>query len=146
MINSRFFKGKGFAVIVIAEGAKPKGGVITGTISQEAGYQNIHLGGVAYKLKQEILDTGSETSIRVTVLGHLQRGGIPIAFDRLLATQFGVKAFEMVLDKDYGRMVSYRHPNILSVPLEDATRDYNFISKDSYLLQTARGIGMNLGD
>jgi len=145
-INSRFSKGKGFVVIVIAEGAKPKGGVITGTISQEAGYQNIHLGGVAYKLKQEILDTGSEASIRVTVLGHLQRGGIPIAFDRLLATQFGVKAFEMVLEKDFGRMVSYRHPNILSVPLEDATRDYNFISKDSNLLQTARGIGMNLGD
>jgi len=145
-INSRFSNEKGFVVIVIAEGAKPKGGVVTGTTSQEAGYQNIHLGGVAYKLKQEILDAGSEAGIRVTVLGHLQRGGIPIAFDRLLATQFGVKAFEMVLEKDFGRMVSYRHPNIVSVPLEDATRDYNFIRKDSYLLQTARGIGMSLGD
>lgn len=145
-INSRFSRGKGFVVIVIAEGAKPKGGTITGTTSQEAGYENIRLGGVAYKLQQEIKDSGCEASIRVTVLGHLQRGGSPIAFDRLLATQFGVKAFEMVLDEDFGKMVSYRHPKIVSVPLEEATRHYNYIGKDSYLLQTARGIGMCLGD
>ena len=96
-------------------------------------------------MEQEIKNSGCTASIRVTVLGHLQRGGIPIAFDRLLATQFGVKAFEMVLSKDFGRMVSYRHPDIVSVPLEDATKEYNFISKDSYLLKTARGIGMSLG-
>ena len=145
-INSRFSNGKGFVVIVVAEGAKPKGGSVTGTSSQEAGYQNLRLGGVAYKLKQEIRDAGCEASTRVTVLGHLQRGGIPIAFDRLLATQYGVKAFEMVLEKDYGKMVSYRHPNIVSVPLEEATKEYNYVSKDSYLLKTARGIGMSLGD
>ena len=67
-------------------------------------------------LKQQIQDTGCEASIRVTVLGHLQRGGIPIAVDRLLATEFGVKAFEMVLDQEFGKMVSYQHPNIVSVP------------------------------
>ncbi len=145
-INSRFNNGKGFLVIVIAEGAKPRGGAITGTTSREAGYENIRLGGVAYNLKQQIIDNGCTASIRVTVLGHLQRGGIPIAFDRLLATQFGVKAFEMVLDKEFGRMVSYRHPKIVSVPLEEATRHYNYIGKDSNLLKTARGIGMCLGD
>ena len=145
-INSRFVKGKGFVVIVIAEGAKPRGGDITGTASKEAGYENIRLGGVAYKLKQEILDAGCEASTRVTVLGHLQRGGIPIASDRLLATQFGVKAFEMVLDNDFGKMVSYRHPKLVSVPLEEATKEYNYIDDDSNLLKTARGIGMCLGD
>ncbi|GJM29460.1 MAG: 6-phosphofructokinase [Cyclobacteriaceae bacterium] len=145
-INSRFSNGKGFVVIVVAEGAKPKGGTVTGTISREAGYENIRLGGVAYKLKQEIKDKGCEASSRVTVLGHLQRGGIPIAIDRLLATQFGVKAFEMVLEEDFGKMVSARHPNIVSVPLEEATKHYNFIGKDSNLLKTARGIGMCLGD
>jgi len=145
-INSRFSKGKGFVVIVIAEGAKPIGGEITGTASQEAGYQHIHLGGVAYKLKEEIVAAGCEASIRVTVLGHLQRGGVPIAFDRLLATQFGVKAFEMVLDREFGKMVSYRHPEITSVPLEEATRQYNYVGANSYLLKTARGIGMSLGD
>jgi len=145
-INSRFSNGKGFAVIVVAEGAKPIGGQMTATASKEAGYQNLRLGGVAYALKEEIRDSGSDASIRVTVLGHLQRGGIPIAFDRLLATQFGVKAFEMVLDKDFGKMVSYRHPKIVSVPLEEATRHYNYVGKDSNLLKTARGIGMSLGD
>jgi 6-phosphofructokinase 1 len=145
-INSRFSRGKGFVVIVIAEGAKPVGGDITGTASQEAGYQNIRLGGVAYKLKQEIRDSGCEASTRVTVLGHLQRGGVPIAVDRLLATQFGVKAFEMVLEQDFGRMVSYRHPDIVSVPLEEATRHYNYVGANSNLLKTARGIGMCLGD
>jgi 6-phosphofructokinase 1 len=145
-VNSRFVNGKGFVVIVIAEGAKPKGGDITGTASKEAGYQNIRLGGVAYKLKQEIFDAGCEASTRVTVLGHLQRGGIPVASDRLLATQFGVKAFEMVLDQDFGKMVSYRHPKLISVPLEEATKEYNYVDEGSNLLKTARGIGMCLGD
>lgn len=145
-VNSRFSNEKGFVVIVIAEGAKPKGGAVTGTASQEAGYQNIRLGGIAYKLEQEIRDTGCDFGIRVTVLGHLQRGGIPIALDRILATEFGVKAFEMVLDRNFGKMASYHHPNIIAVPLSEATKEYNFIQKDSYLLQTARGIGMSLGD
>lgn len=144
-INSRFKNGKGFAVIVVAEGAKPQGGAATSIAADEAGYQNIRLGGIAYKLKQEIQDSGCEAGIRVTVLGHLQRGGIPIAVDRLLATEFGVKAFEMVLEKDFGKMVSYRHPDFVSVPLEEATREYNYIKPDSYLLRTARGIGISLG-
>jgi len=145
-INRRFHHGKGFAVIVVAEGAKPVGGTTVGTKSKEAGYQNIRLGGIAYHLKQQIQDAGCEASIRVTVLGHLQRGGTPLAVDRLLATEFGVKAFEMALEGDFGRMVSYRHPNIVSVPLEEATREYNYVSADSFLLKTARGIGISLGN
>ncbi len=145
-INRRFHHGKGFAVIVVAEGAKPVGGTAVGTKSTEAGYQNIRLGGVAYHLKQQIQDAGCEASIRVTVLGHLQRGGTPLAVDRLLATEFGVKAFEMALEGDFGRMVSYRHPKIVSVPLEEATREYNYVSADSFLLKTARGIGISLGN
>lgn len=145
-INSRFKKGKGFVVMVVAEGAKPIGGSAYGKESKEAGYENIRLGGIAYRLKQEIQEAGCEASIRVTVLGHLQRGGTPLAVDRLLATEFGVKAFEMAKDGDFGKMVSYRHPNITSVPLEEATREYNYVSKDSFLLKTARGIGISLGD
>ncbi len=145
-INRRFHHGKGFAVIVVAEGAKPVGGTTVGTKSTEAGYQNIRLGGIAYHLKQQIKDAGCEASIRVTVLGHLQRGGTPLAVDRLLATEFGVKAFEMAMEEQFGRMVSYRHPNIVSVPLEEATREYNYVSADSFLLKTARGIGISLGN
>ncbi len=82
----------------------------------------------------------------MTVLGHLQRGGIPNAFDRILATEFGVKAFEMVLDKEFGKMVAYNNSNITTVNLIDAVKDYKFIKKDSHLIKTARGVGMSLGD
>ncbi|MEO0900278.1 MAG: transposase [Bacteroidota bacterium] len=68
------------------------------------------------------------------------------SFDRILATQFGVKAFEMVLDKKFGRMASFQHNTIVDVSLTDATSSYNHISQDSYLLQTARGMGICLGD
>ena len=84
--------------------------------------------------------------MRETVLGHLQRGGIPNAFDRILATQFGVKAMEMAIDGKYGEMVAYRHPDIISVPFLEAISKYHLVSKDSSLIKTAKGIGMCLGD
>jgi len=123
-VNSRFSHGKGFAIVVIAEGAMPQGGsmYIKENMDGEGVIDhNLKLGGVAYKFAQELREAGCKHSMRVTVLGHLQRGGVPIAFDRILATQFGVKAFELVLEKKFGEMVSYRHPNITSVPLKEAT-------------------------
>ncbi len=145
-IHSRIDKGRGFVIIVIAEGAKPEGGQAVAKKSHEVGYQNMHLGGAGLRLKQELKDAGCEEDMRVTILGHLQRGGTPYAYDRILATQFGVKAFEMVLQKDYGSMVSYKHPNIVSVPIKDAISIYNRVQPDDQLLRTARGIGINVGD
>ena len=80
------------------------------------------------------------------MLGHLQRGGTPVAFDRVLATQFGVKAFEMVLEEKFGRMAAFRNNTIIDVSLVEATTDYNFVNPDSFLVNTARGIGISLGD
>ena len=94
----------------------------------------------------ELKDTGYDQDMRVTILGHLQRGGIPNAFDRILATQFGVRAFEMVLEKKFGEMVSYKHPDIVSVKIKEAISKYNVIKKDSSLVKTARGIGICLGN
>ncbi len=145
-LESRFSRGKGFANIVIAEGAKPIGGDLTGEQSQEVGYENFKLGGVAVRLKHEIKDLGFEADMRETVLGHLQRGGMPIAYDRILATEFGVKAFEMVLEKRYGEMVAYRHPDIVSVPLTEVITQEKLIQTDSSLVRTARGIGISFGD
>ncbi len=145
-INSRFDKDRGFAIIVIAEGAKPANGQMHYAESNEIGYKNIRLGGIATKLINQLKEAGIETDMRETVLGHLQRGGTPIAFDRILATQFGVKAFEMVMEKKYGQMVAYHHPNIVSVPLDDAISRYNHVNPDSDLAKTARGIGICLGD
>ena len=111
-VESRFEKDRGFCNIVIAEGAKPKGGEAVTSESQEVGYRNKKYGGVAYKLMEELKAKGLDHDIRVTVLGHLQRGGVPIAFDRILATMFGNKAFEMVLNGQFGEMVSYKNNSI----------------------------------
>ncbi len=145
-INKRFNNHRGFANIVVAEGARPKEGTVFARESAEIGYQNKRLGGVCYQLAEEIKAAGCEESIRVTVLGHLQRGGTPIAFDRILATEFGVKAFEMVLEKKFGRMAAYKNNTIIDVSLLEATKDYNHINPDSFLLRTARGIGISFGD
>lgn len=145
-LEQRYARGKGHAIIVIAEGAKPKGGEVTSEKSEEIGYENLRLGGVAHKLVHDLKAIGFESDMRETVLGHLQRGGVPVAYDRVLATQFGVKAFEMVLEGRFGEMVSYRHPNIISVPLVEAVMQPNLVDPDYYLVKTARGIGISFGE
>lgn len=144
-IEARYKKGKGFANIVIAEGAKPKEGSITSS-KGEKGSEHVRLGGVAYQLSQQLKDAGCRAEIRETVLGHVQRGGVPTAFDRVLATLFGVKAFELAAEKKFGRMVALKNNEITSVTLEEATREYNFLKKDAYLVQAAKGLGISFGD
>jgi 6-phosphofructokinase 1 len=144
-IESRIQRGKGFAIVVIAEGARSKDGCVVAKKSDEVGNKHVHLGGVGYELMGQI-KARLEADVRVTVLGHLQRGGTPIAFDRILATQFGVKAVEMIRDGKFGRMAAYRHPDLIDIPLEEAVGTYNVISQDHYLLKTARGNDISLGD
>lgn len=145
-LKERFDNGKGFALIVIAEGAKRFGGDVYSRKSSEAGYENPMLGGVAYKLADELKKAGCQEDIRVTVLGHLQRGGTPVAFDRVLATEFGVKAFELVLAKEYGKMVAVKNSKITSVPIEEAIANYKYVGKNSYLVHTGRSVGICFGD
>lgn len=145
-IESRFSHGRGFAIVVVAEGAKQKnvGGV--SRESDEAGYQNKMLGGIAMKLVGDLKRLGIKHDMRATVLGHLQRGGVPCAYDRILATNFGVKAFECVLEEKFGEIVVYNHPNVVSVPIVDAISRYNIVEKESALLRTARAIGIAFGE
>lgn len=145
-LDSRIIRGRGFVNIVIAEGAKPKDGTRFFSKSDEVGYENVRYGGVAYQLAEQLKAAGLESDIRVTVLGHLQRGGIPIAFDRIIATMFGVKAFELVLEGKFGHMVAYKSNNVTSVPLIEAIDKYNYIEPDNFLLNTARGLDICLGD
>ncbi|UII33973.1 ATP-dependent 6-phosphofructokinase [Fulvivirga ulvae] len=145
-LNQRYDQGKGFAHIVIAEGARPKKGKVTAAKSDEVGYENKRLGGVAYRLSEQLKEAGCEADIRETVLGHTQRGGTPIAFDRILATLFGVKAFELVLEGEYGKMVSYKNNRITAVSIEEAIRKYNFVNKNSFMVKAARSIGISFGD
>jgi phosphofructokinase-like protein len=117
-IEQRLKSGKTFSLVVVAEGAKPKGAdnIIYGTGVDEFGHPR--LGGVGYYLGREIEKcTGIET--RVVVLGHLQRGGSPTAYDRILATRYGIAAIDLVHDGKFGRMVALHGNKIVSVPLKD---------------------------
>jgi len=144
-IETRFVKGRGFVNIVISEGARPIGGDFAKQDHTEVGYHNTKLRGAAERLIHELTEAGCPYDMRSTVLGHVQRGGIPIAYDRVLATQFGVKAMELVLEGRYGEMVSYRHPYITSIPLKDAIKRYNFVDPETALIKTANGVGISFG-
>jgi phosphofructokinase-like protein len=144
-INLRYKKGRGFVNIVVAEGAKAKEGNVTAGEGSK-GSEHVRLGGVAYQLSKQLKDAGCKAEIRETVLGHVQRGGTPVAFDRVLASLFGVRAFELVLEKKFGQMVAYRNNTITSVGLDEATVDYNFVNKDAYLVSAAKGLGISFGD
>ncbi|MFP8487950.1 6-phosphofructokinase [Gracilimonas sp. Q87] len=145
-LNKRYNEGKGFAIIVIAEGAKAKDGTVVSRKSDETGYSNPRLGGIAYQLSEELKNAGFKNDIREMVLGHLQRGGTPIAFDRILATQFGVKAMEMAMEGDFGKMVSFLDNEITSVSLKTATKGQNLVDPESFLVNTAKGVGISFGD
>lgn len=144
-IESRYKNGRGFVNIVIAEGAKPKEGSITST-KGEKGSEHVRLGGVAYQLSKQLKDAGCKAEIRETVLGHIQRGGTPTAFDRILASLFGVKAMELAIHGEFGKMVAYRNNTISYVSFEEATREYNVVKKNSYFVQAAKGLGISFGD
>lgn len=117
-VRRRQKRGRNFSLIVVAEGAKPKGGkeIVYSERIDEFGH--ISLGGIGYYLAKEIEKcTGIET--RVVVLGHLQRGGSPTAFDRILATRYGVAAIDFVHEGKFGYMVAFQGNKIVPVPLKD---------------------------
>lgn len=145
-IEQRYNKRRGYCIIVVAEGAKPKGGSIVGTQTGEVGYQHVKLGGIGNQLAAELKAAGVDHDIRCTILGHLQRGGTPIAFDRILASEFGVRAMELVIEGQFGQMVAYRHPEVVSVSLEEAVRAQNLVDPNSRLVHTAKGLGIEFGD
>lgn len=144
-LNARYKNGRGFANIVIAEGAKPKAGTITSS-QNDKGSEHVRLGGVAFQLSRQLKDAGCQMEIRETVLGHVQRGGTPVAYDRILATLYGVKAFELIQEGKFGQMVAFRNNSVTSVSLEEATQNYNFVDKDSFLVRAAKGMGISFGD
>jgi ATP-dependent phosphofructokinase / diphosphate-dependent phosphofructokinase len=136
--------GARFSIIVVAEGARPKGGMVTLRTSARAGYVE-RLGGVGAVVGGELQEgTGKET--RYVVLGHLQRGGTPTAFDRVLATRFGGKAVELLSRGVYGRMVANNPPDIVHIPLADVVGKTKTVPLDYDLLRTARAIGISFGD
>lgn len=143
-IAEREKKGKHFTLIVAAEGAKPAGGDFV-TSGEQQQNREARLGGVGAVVGAEIEKrTGKET--RVVVLGHLQRGGSPTNMDRALCTLFGAKAVELVGDKIFGMMVAHTGTSVEGVPLKKATGQLRTVTQDSVYVNTARALGISLGD
>jgi 6-phosphofructokinase 1 len=121
-LKNRHAKGRFASIVVVAEGAQPAEGTIALASREVDQFGHPRLGGIANILAEEIEQrTGFET--RVTILGHIQRGGTPTAFDRVLATRFGVAAIDAVHDSAFGEMVALQADRIVRVPLSDAVQE-----------------------
>ena len=131
LIKKRHERGKTFSIVVVAEGAEFKKGSMVLQEQKLDEFGHVRLGGIGEILGKEIEKrTGYET--RVSVLGHIQRGGSPTAFDRVLGTRFGVKAVELVKEKKFGQMCSLSGNKIISVPLEKATGTLKTVDPEYY--------------
>jgi len=129
-VESRF-KAHYAPIIVVAEGATPDGGENAVLEKGLDAFGHVRLGGIGEWLAQEIeKNTGKEA--RTTVLGHIQRGGTPTAFDRVLATRFGLHAIDAVNEGDWGKMVALRGTDIVRVPLADATTELKIVKPEMY--------------
>jgi 6-phosphofructokinase 1 len=142
-IRDREERGSLFSIVEVAEGAKPIGGT-TSIIARETGRAE-RLGGVGEKVAEELqILTGKET--RLVVLGHLLRGGSPTGFDRLIAQRFGAAAVRAIAEGQRGIMVALDPPTVKYVPLESATRRMKTVPMNSDIIQTAREMGICLGE
>jgi 6-phosphofructokinase 1 len=144
VVEERAAYGRRFSIVVVAEGAHPVGGA---QIYQEPGAPGKlpRLGGIGQRVADALSDeTGRET--RCTVLGHLQRGGSPTPFDRLLATRFGVRAVECAAEGRLGVMVAFRGAAVVDAPLTEAIAESKRVGPDGELARAARELGISLGD
>jgi 6-phosphofructokinase 1 len=143
-IQERENIGKHFTLVVVAEGAREKGGEFVTAADQPAN-REARLGGMGAVVAAELEKrTGKEA--RVCVLGHLQRGGSPTNFDRALCSMFGAEAVELIAAADYGKMVAFQGSHTTSVKLIDAISRLKTVSPDGGLARTARALGICLGD
>ena len=161
-VEERKKQGKAFSVVVVAEGAAPKGGTITveNVRDNGSGVDNTKLGGVGERVAKQLEElTGLEA--RNTTLGYMQRGGTPTAFDRVLSTKYGAKAMELALEGKFGVLTVIKNGRLDSVSLEDVvgenkkigavsgnTAESNIrkVSKDDDLFKTAKNIGICFGE
>lgn len=144
VVKKRASHGKRFSIIVVAEGAKPEGGkpVVKKIVKDSP--ESIRLGGISHLIADEI-EKMTDIECRVTILGHLQRGGTPTSFDRLLATRFAVKAVEMSVEGKYNRMVTLKGSEISSVPIKDVTGKQKLIPLDSLIIEAGLSVGTSFG-
>lgn len=143
LIRERRQAGKNYSLIVVAEGAKPAGG--EASIGERALGAMPRLMGAAQRVA-EALEQHVDADMRVTVLGHIQRGGSPSSFDRVLATRYGVEAAELVAKQQFGKMVALRGGEIVPVPIAEAIAEPKLVDPRSQLVQQARALGVCFGE
>lgn len=144
-IHERELMGKRFSLVCVAEGAKPLGGDIVVKGRDKKRTDPIQLGGIA-KLVADNIEKNTHRETRVTVLGHLQRGGSPTPFDRILATKFGAFAIELAAEKKFGRMVALKGSEIKNVKIEDAISKQKLVKPNNQAVKTARAVGISFGE
>jgi 6-phosphofructokinase 1 len=143
-IEERARRGQSYSLIVVAEGAAPEGGGPS-YLDANGGGESKRLGGAGERLARELVPR-VEHEVRCTVLGHLQRGGSPVPFDRILATRMGAHAAGLACAGSWGRMVSIRGGTITDEPLEEALAKTKRVDPKSELVATARAVGIRFGD
>ncbi len=144
-IEERIAMGRNFSIVIVAEGAQPLGGAAIYTERPEQSLGSGRLGGVAEHVCREVAGYIQQES-RVTVLGHLQRGGSPTPFDRALATRFGSIAAHLVAEKKFGTMAALQCNEVIAVPISQAISRAKTVPPDGELVRVARSLGISFGD
>ncbi len=141
--HRRHGRGVSYSLVVIAEGAKPKGGALSVVTAGDQTKQE-KLGGAGQRLA-EMISARTDYEVRSTVLGHVQRGGAPCAFDRELATRFGVRAVELIAEGKFGHVAAMENGKLVAKPIEKAVKKLKLVDPAGELVRAAKGIGIELG-
>jgi ATP-dependent phosphofructokinase / diphosphate-dependent phosphofructokinase len=141
--HRRHGRGVSYSIVVIAEGAKPKGGALAVEKAGDVTKQE-KLGGAGQRLT-ELIAANTEYEVRNTVLGHVQRGGAPCAFDRELATRFGVKAVELIAEGKFGHVAAIEGGKLVAKPISTAVKKLKLVDPAGEAVRAAKGIGIELG-
>ncbi|HKL85346.1 MAG TPA: ATP-dependent 6-phosphofructokinase [Treponemataceae bacterium] len=143
-LENRAQNGKSFSIVVVAEGALSiEESLLERKVFKKS--RELMVGSIGYRVAKEI-EAMTNFDSRVTVLGHLQRGGTPVSFDRVLASQFGTAVANMLAVGDYGKMISMQNNTLVGVSLELVARRIKTVPTNHIMLETARDLGMNLGE
>jgi 6-phosphofructokinase 1 len=141
--HRRHGRGVSYSIVVVSEGAKQKGGNLSVVTAADPTKQE-KLGGAGQRIA-DMIAAKTEYEVRTTVLGHVQRGGSPCAFDRELATRFGVKAVELVAEGKFGHVAAVEHGHLVAKPIEKAVKKLKLVDPAGELVRTAKGVGIELG-
>ena len=144
-VAKRSKRGKRFSILCVAEGARPAGGEQVVSRFDPSSPEPVRLGGIGQKVADDI-ETATGIETRTITLGHVQRGGTPVATDRVLATEFGDKAIELLQAGERGRLVVMKGRTVTHIPLEDAEGKQRLVPLDHPLLRAARNVGTCFGD